>query len=521
MPGRAAAARLLPQRLEPRGERLVGRGRGERELPRALRLLHGRRDRLVRRAPRRRRGRVVHGRAHEGVREGDPAAGPSARAARGPRPPPGRARPRRAPAARPRPPCSSAAPAGSGSAATRAAYARWRRSPTGSGSGSRARPARCAALSSAGASTSARGLPPTAPDERLRHRRGEAALAREAQRVLARQLAEGERRHARPVVGRDRAATTPRRRRSRAGARAARGRRRRSRDDGSSHWTSSTSTSERRGARPAARRRRAAARPGRARRRGRRPGGRSSSSSPANGSSISVSTPVARSSGRSRGAAAASSALLPTPGAPSIRSAPPRPARDAVDQRGAAGPARRRGRRVFGDRVGRHRLDPTAGDPWFHGCAGDKSGRDVRSYAHAQRDLLDGSVAGRLHRRPRRRVRLVGPGRRAAPVPQRADARARRASLRPAAVRDDGLLGAPRPQPRRHRARVRPLLAEPAEDRVLQHARCGRGQRSAGPGDPAEELAGLEATSPSAVPGLPRPSSSAASSTSSGCSSTR
>src|SRR6478672_1852324 len=68
-------------------------------------------------------------------------------------------------------------------------------------------------------------------------------------------------------------------------------------------------------------------------------------------------------------------------------------------------------------------------------------------------DLLDGHLAGRLHRRPRRRDRLVVPRRRAAPVPQRAGAGDRRVPLWAPPLRGDEGLGRRRPAPGRARGR--------------------------------------------------------------------
>src|SRR5215207_7024226 len=81
---------------------------------------------------------------------------------------------------------------------------------------------------------------------------------------------------------------------------------------------------------------------------------------------------------------------------------------------------------------------------------------------YEEADLLDGSVAGRLHRWARRRDRLVDTPRGAASVPQPAGARDGRASLRTAPVRGDDRLGDGRRETvdLGARARVRPHLED-------------------------------------------------------------
>ncbi|CAA9525261.1 MAG: Dihydrofolate reductase, partial [uncultured Solirubrobacteraceae bacterium] len=99
----------------------------------------------------------------------------------------------------------------------------------------------------------------------------------------------------------------------------------------------------------------------------------------------------------------------------------------------------------------------------------------------AQADLLDERHARRLHRGPCGRDRLVGPRPGVAPVPQRPGPRPRRAPARPAALRDDDLLGDRRTAAGDHgcRARVRRHLEGAAKDRVLKDARERRSQHDA------------------------------------------
>ena len=101
-----------------------------------------------------------------------------------------------------------------------------------------------------------------------------------------------------------------------------------------------------------------------------------------------------------------------------------------------------------------------------------------RARRHA--DLLDERLGGRLHRRPRRRVRVDGPKRGAVLFPPRAGKRARRLSVRPQAVRDDAAVG-DGSVAARHPAwgRVRRRLVRDPEGRLQPHARPRPGQRPA------------------------------------------
>src|ERR671912_174053 len=102
-------------------------------------------------------------------------------------------------------------------------------------------------------------------------------------------------------------------------------------------------------------------------------------------------------------------------------------------------PSRRRARRRSASRRG---VEPPATAP--RGRRGTDRPPCVRApsrYREAHADLLDGRLGGRLHRRPRGRVRVGGPQRGAVPLPPRAGTRARRGFPPPPAPRDEGGVG--------------------------------------------------------------------------------
>ena len=128
----------------------------------------------------------------------------------------------------------------------------------------------------------------------------------------------------------------------------------------------------------------------------------------------------------------------------------------------------------------------------------------MRKLIYSMGVSLDGFIAG-----PRRRDRLVGARRGAAPVPQRADARGRRALLRAAAVRDDGHWETAR----RGSGAPRPSASSRASGRRCRRS-CSRAPSSTSRATPgssadgvAEEVAALRRsrarTSRSAAPAWP------------------
>src|SRR4029079_12463531 len=82
-------------------------------------------------------------------------------------------------------------------------------------------------------------------------------------------------------------------------------------------------------------------------------------------------------------------------------------------------------------------------------------------------DLLDGRLGGRLYRRPRGRVLMVGAQRGSVSFPHRADTRAWGLSVGPQALRDDAGVGDGSVDARqRARRRVRRRLVRDPEDRL-------------------------------------------------------